>query len=187
MLEGRDYAGPDQVMLFVCTLKDRFCGDVSGAPCTRVSVLYQDMLGTAMSWFNNPGFSSEELDALSMLVQKFKRKVIEVYAEHQASGMGVPKFHALDHLVDDIRQCGSLSNDSADFYEASKLFNVALNQTSRRSSSGQAEALARVLRKQGEKDAAAIRLGMAETPIRSHVVDKLMGERKKQSQRLSRN
>jgi hypothetical protein len=102
--------------------------------------------------------------------------------------MGVPKFHALDHLVNDNRQCGSLSNYSADFYAAShKLFKVALYQNSRRSIGGQAETLARVSCKQGEKDAAAIRLGMTDTPIRSHVVDKLTWVRTKQGQRLTRN
>jgi hypothetical protein len=185
MLEGRDYAGLDQLMPFECTLIDRLCGNVSGAPCTRVFVQYKDMLGTATPRFNDPGLSREELDALSAFVQKFKKKAIEVYAEHQANGMGVPKFHALDFLVDDNRHCGSLSNYSADFYAAShKLFKVEFYQTSRRSIGGQAETLARVSYKQGEKDAAAIRLGMTEYPIRSHVVDKLMGERTK---RLTRN
>jgi Plavaka transposase len=188
MLEGRDYAGLDQVMPFVCTLIHRLCGDVSGAPCAKVFVLYQDMVGTATSRFNDPVISSEDLDALSVLVQEFKKKAIEVYAEHQASGMGVPKFHVLGHLVDDIRQFGSLPNYSADFYEAShKLFKHAFNQTSRRSISGQVEALARLASKQGENDAAAIRMGNTEIPMRSHVVDQPMGERKKKSQRLTRS
>jgi hypothetical protein len=91
-------------------------------------------------------------------------------------------------LVDDIRQCGSLSNYSADFYEAShKLFKHTFNQTSRRSISGQSEALARLARKQGENDAAAIRMGITENSMRSRVVDQLMGERKKKSQRLTRS
>jgi hypothetical protein len=92
--------------------------------------------------------------------------------------MAFPKLHALQHLVDDIKEYGSLFNFSADSYETSnKEFNDAFKQTSKRKGTGQDEALERVVRAQGAIDASTAAMEMYPIPIREHVVAKLMGKR----------
>jgi hypothetical protein len=118
MLEARELGAVALVTPFVFALVDRLCGETATAPCTRVAVLYQDMVAFATSRFGQPGFTRSALKKLSEAIRDLKSAVIEVFAEHQASGMGTPKFHALDHLVSDIELCGSTGNYDGSFYEA---------------------------------------------------------------------
>jgi hypothetical protein len=75
-----------------------------------------------------------------------------VFGRYQRSGMAFPKFHALQHLVEDIRECGSLFNFSADSYETiHKQFKDAYKQTLKRKGTGQDEALERMVRAQARR------------------------------------
>jgi hypothetical protein len=92
--------------------------------------------------------------------------------------MAFPKFHALQHLVDDIKECGSLFNFSAGSYETShKQFKDTYKQTSKRKGTGQDEALERVVRAQGATDASTAAMDMHSIPLRGHIVAKQMGKR----------
>jgi hypothetical protein len=102
MLDARELAAVAQLTPFVFAPVNRLCGAAVKAPCTRVAVLYQDMVALATSRFGEPGFTATALIRLTDAIRDFKSAVIEVFGEHQASGMGMPTFHALDHLVSDI-------------------------------------------------------------------------------------
>jgi hypothetical protein len=177
MLEAKDLAGVDQVMPFVFALLDRLCGTTAAAPNTTLCI-YQDMVATATSRFSEPGLTIAELEALSEQISQFKAKAIEVFGRYQRSGMAFLKFHVLQHLVEDIRECGSLFNFSADSYETSlKQFKDAYKQTSKRKGTGQDEALERMVRAQGATDASTAAMDMNLIILRGHVVAKLMGKR----------
>jgi hypothetical protein len=80
--------------------------------------------------------------------------------------------------VDDIKECGSLFNFSADSYETShKQFKDTYIQTSKRKGTGQDEALARVVRAQGVTDASTAAMDMQAIPLTGHVIAKQMGKR----------
>jgi hypothetical protein len=90
--------------------------------------------------------------------------------------MAFPKLHALQHLVDDIKECGSLFNFSADSNETShKESKDPFKKTSKRKCTGQDEALERVVRAQGAIDASTAAMEMYSIPVRDHVIAKLMG------------
>jgi Plavaka transposase len=176
-LEAKDLAGVDQVMPFVFVILDRLCGATAAAPNTTVCVLYQEMVATATSRFSEPGFTIAELEAISEQISQFKAKAIEVFGRYRRSGMAFPKFHALQHVVEDIRECGSLFNFTADSYETShKQFKDAYKQMSNRKGTGQDDALERMVRAQCATDASTAAMDMRSIPLRGHAVAKLMGK-----------
>ena len=149
MLEARNLRDVDQVMPFVASLVDRLCGEVESCPVTHVVVMYTDMVQFMRRRFSEPGFTSAELEVLSQMISNFKAEALKVFKEFQKSGMAFPKFHALDHVVGDIRMCGSIVNFSSEAYEAShKCIKRAFAATSRRTSTGERESVAILSRQQ---------------------------------------
>jgi hypothetical protein len=178
MLDARELAAVAQMIPFVFALVGPLCGAAGTAPCTGVAVLYKDTVALATSRFGEPGFTDTALMRLTDAIRDFKSAAIEVFGEHQASGMGTPKFHALDQLVSEIELCGSTGNYDAAFYESGhKIYKVAWGMTSQRSSTGQGEVVGIVERRQGQSDLAAAQMQISEFPLRESVVNKLIGKR----------
>lgn len=179
MMEAKDLSEVDQVFPIVAATIDRLCGYQSSALNTKVSVMYCDLVNIATRRFADPGLTEQDLCALEAHIEAFKKLSIEAYEKFQRSGMGTPKFHLLDHLVSDIRMCGSLANYSADTFEAShKFYKQAYQATSKRKSTGQEEALKRAVRAQAKVAAPSATIRDQSTsglPMRAKIVDKLSG------------
>ena len=171
MLEARNYVQIMQVMPFLAAICDRLCGE--GATTTKLFVQYLDMV-YAMTRVqeSNTSFSCADLDTLEDCIRKFRHSALSLYGDKdvQKSEMAFPKFHALAHVVTDIREAGSLAHYMANAYEAAhKAVKNAYQAGSRRGDAGHVEALAIMAR----ADLHRVACGKTERGARLDVVVRL--------------
>lgn len=108
MLEAVDYDNIDNVSTFLGCLVDRMCGIETTEPVTKSFKQYVDMFRYMFRRYKIPGWTDAELERLSIIIRSLKIKSREVFGKYQKSGMGTSKLHSLDHVVDDLRQTGSM-------------------------------------------------------------------------------
>lgn len=117
MLEGADHRSLDQIMPFIAMFVDSCCGD--GASTTRVFVLYSEIQQMLARRTVEGGWTSLAIGKLRDMIKNFKREAKTLYGSYQASGMGTPKFHLLDHICYDLERMGGLQYGDASQFEHS--------------------------------------------------------------------
>ena len=133
MLEAADMKSIDMVSPFLGAIIDRCCAEVVTAPVTGTFTLFIDMIDEIYERDRIPGWTDSCLDALSRTIRLFKAQGRKVFENFQPSSMGFPKWHSLDHVVEDISSTGSISYMEGDLYEmAHKTIKGDLRNTSRR-------------------------------------------------------
>lgn len=165
MLEAKDMKNVQQVLPFVGALLDRLCyseaatGNLSRAsttkdstPMTDVFTSFDDLQRHLVGKVEEEvGFTQSDVQKLHTRIEHFKTTAIRVFGEFQASSFCFPKFHSLEHIVQDIIDLGNPAHYSADAFEASHVrFKTANRTTSRR----RATALAETTRILSEQEAA---------------------------------
>ena len=134
MLEAKDLKNVAQVMPFLGAVMDRLCGaERNGFPVTYVFVRYVELEQAIMRrGTDEKGFTEDALNQLQEQVVAFKKAAYEAFQDYQASGFNFPKWHSLEHVVEDISDLGICSNYSADAFEFShtvfKTYNRAGSQ-----------------------------------------------------------
>lgn len=117
MLEAKDYRSVDMVFPFVGMLVDRCCGEEATAVCTKLFVLYVEIMLTTMSYIGTYEWSEQKIQNLEVMIKTFKSNATELFASHQPSQLRTEKFHMLDHIVQDIRRMGGIVFADAGLYE----------------------------------------------------------------------
>ena len=125
------------------------------APLTSVFVAYNELYGRLVGGNDEEvGFTESDLVGLETCIGRFKSLCVHVFGDYQASRFCFPKFHALEHVVRDIRDLGCPTFYSADAYEASHILFKAKNRaTSRRRSTAMTETAAKISRFHGMRNA----------------------------------
>lgn len=147
MLESKDFKNVAQVMPFVGALIDIMCGsDTNGATVTSVFVKYVDLEAHIMRrGMDEKGHSEGDLTRLEEMALHFKEITYEHFKDYQVSNFNFPKWHAIEHVVSDIREMGHCSSFSADAYEHSHTVFKELNrQGSQRKSTGLFETVSKL-------------------------------------------
>lgn len=144
MLEASDLKSVDMVSPFLGAIIDRCCGEVEGAPITKVFTQFKDLMDEVYQRNKVPGWSETCLRKLSTMISNFKTVGCNVFREYQPSSMGFPKWHLLDHIVSDISSLGSVVYMEEDLYEmAHKTAKLDHKYTSKRSNSVMNESMKR--------------------------------------------
>ena len=133
MLEASDYKDIENVSPFLGAIVDRCCGEVKEAPVTRTLTMFNDIIQQLYERNHNIGWTDEKLEKLSNDIRLFKKQGRKTFENYQSSKMGFPKWHLLDHIVEDLKRVGNISFLEADFYEMEhKSFKKEYKLTSRR-------------------------------------------------------
>ena len=140
MLEGKDYKAVDMVFPFVGAFIDMCCGDEESCPITKISSQYTEIMTTCLGMGVERGWTEEKLSKLEESIKTFKTLARNVLGDYQTSGMGVKKWHMLDHLVPNIRRYRGLHYiDAGPFEHAHLQFKKSYLEISQRKSTGLVE------------------------------------------------
>lgn len=94
----------------------------------------------------NPGWTENELQELSLRIEKFNACAHHVISEYQPSRLGTIEFHFLHHPCDDLRATGHIDYLHAGLYGAT---NNQSKETHRSTSKRQGSAMREVLKIHG--------------------------------------
>lgn len=139
MIEARDHDCIDMVMPFIAGMVDRCC-DLTEAPVTSAFVNFVDLHQTLFQYNEHRGWSRKQLLSLSIDIKNFQKAALNAFSTYQPSNMRTCKWHALDHLVDDLRDIGNISALHAGLYESThRIFKALYRKSSKRSASAMEE------------------------------------------------
>ena len=148
MLEGKDYRNLDFVFPFVAAYIDRFIGCKKGI-LTKVNTMYSDIVHELFHTIETQGFTEGDADRLDSLIINFKTECKHVFSSNVENGLFTLKFHLLDHLVEDLRNFGSLDVLSASPYE---YYNAVFKRHYRETSKRRATAMEETVNRLGTDD-----------------------------------
>lgn len=107
MLDIKHYGALSAVSPFVARFVDRATGMDQICPVTRVHGMYFN-LSLKLKW--KPMCNDKQNGYISDLVRhlkEFKQFVCQTFDVHCKTELYTPKFHFLDHLVEDLEHLGS--------------------------------------------------------------------------------
>ena len=147
MLEAKDYKSVDMIFPFIGMFSDRCCGESSIAPCTNLFVEYVDLMQMTMSYRGTKQWTRSKIETLEKMIEQFKNHATDLFGDHQRSRFRTEKFHALDHICQDIRRMGSIVSGDAGLYEhAHTLVKTAYRSGSKRRQSVMDETILSLLK-----------------------------------------
>lgn len=144
MLEAQNFDTLDMVAPFLGAVVDTCCGTEEKAPVTNTYVAYSELLDFIYRRRTYPSWNEAELGVLITMIGSFKTIARDTFGKYQASNMGTSKWHALEHVVDNLRDLGGIQYMHGGLYEQShKNFKEDYKLTSKRVHSAMTETLKR--------------------------------------------
>lgn len=98
---------------------DSICGQTEHVTATKMFTLFVDLKNCIRKRFCSPGWTEEELFALSKQIDNFRIVTSQILGKYQASTMRTSKWQAFSHLFAALRQVGSLECIYAGVFESS--------------------------------------------------------------------
>lgn len=146
MLEGKDYWAIDQVFPYLAVAIDRYMGNITSHPLTKIHTLYTELV---QYLYNNSTHmaqtSMSRYEEIAQRISSFKHIVRSVFVGESGRPLNSLKFHLLDHVAHDIHSFSALQHMDAGLYEAAhKHFKREISRTSGRKSSVTAEVLSKM-------------------------------------------
>lgn len=144
MLQAKHFDTVDMVAPFLGAIVDMCCGSEEKTPVTKTYVAYTDLSDFIFRRRLHPSWDEEELGTLGEKINSFKTLARDTFGVYQASNMGTSKWHALEHLVGNLRDLGGIQYMHGGLYEQShKNFKEDYKLTSKRIHSAMRETLER--------------------------------------------
>ena len=145
MLEAKDYRALTMVFPFIGAFIDFCCDETDTCPITTICTQYADIVRWLYGNHSPPDWSESLLQALHQNIISFMNYTTEIFESHQTSGLNIPKFHLLTHLVDDLRRMGGIHHMDVGAYEnAHLIFKQNYARTSKRRANAMEETIRRI-------------------------------------------
>lgn len=124
MLDAKDFELIDLVLPFIGAIADRLCGICEGLT-TLSFVRCVEPLQLFIRYRRPPGWSLEKSRPLRRVMKEFQKASACAFMNYQFSGTLPSKWHALNHLADNIEDVGCIEVLHGGKYEsAHKKFKV---------------------------------------------------------------
>ena len=198
MLQGKDYRMVQEILPFIGVLIDRYYGkgyaEGESVPIhqpayhglTTAFVLYQKMdQAMRRKDMEDVGFTREGIVELENAIKKFQNHVLRVLGGYQKSGFSIEKWHAFNHVAEDISALGLPSGfDTAVFDASHKTYKDVHRATSRRHGSAVKDATNILARNESTKAAMREQL---ETSSSARIVHELVNGAPRRSAKVPRS
>lgn len=109
ILQGKDYREVYVVLPIIGSYIDRATVVQNDANMTGGHHMYSDTMSKVLSLNYGQGWSEAELEALRKYLFAFIHRVVTILLPICTSGLLTPKFHLLDHLMEEISRLKNIS------------------------------------------------------------------------------
>ena len=118
-LEAKDFRAIENVLPFLGMIVDEETGQDGDNSVTTVMTQYCDLIRTMYRVDRKDYWSFEEVASFDEDIAKFKALAVKVFGQYHGNQLCTEKFHMLDHLIEDLKQVGSIHFISGGLFESS--------------------------------------------------------------------
>lgn len=116
MLKAKIHILVDLVFPFIATLIERVGGDRDSMP-SFISILYIEIVTWVMERPSKLPWTQKQVSQLENVTHNFRGCIASHFGKYQPSGFCTESFHAMCHLRDEIRLCGSITMLEVGLYD----------------------------------------------------------------------